>query len=276
MDDFSIISDNMPTQVSLELLGYGVESGKRFDYWHEHKYWQAEFSVSGRANMKFRDYTDVIAAGDILLVPPMVRHSFEYCDEIFTTWSLKFKVINFAAETEPRLLKADVVTRSITSLLDAVICQQFPKMSYDVAIEPMHPKYFSRISIIEHLLAGIISSAYDTRANDAFAPGRRIRGMVAARRGGNVTVEEAAKKLGYTRGHLSFIFKQHCGISLKQFIDHERTETAKRLLEYSDMNIGGIAGTMGFSDIFSFSSFFKRQTGIPPSHYLRIKKANMG
>jgi len=274
MDDFGIISENLPVKVELALLGYGVVSGSKFDHWHEHKYWQAEFPASGRSSMKFCEHTDFIAAGDILLIPPMVRHSFEYCDEKFKFWSLKFNVINFAAETEPRLLKADAVTRSITSLLDSTIRQQLPETSHDTAIEPMHPKYFSRIAIIEHLLAGIILSAYDTRTNDAFAPGRRIRGMVAARRGGNVTVEEAAKKLGYTRGHLSFMFKQHYGISLKQFIDHERAETAKRLLEYSDMNIGGIADIMGFQDIFSFSSFFKRQTGIPPSHYLRSKKDN--
>lgn len=273
MNDFNVISENMPPQVSLELLGYGVVSGSRFDYWHEHKYWQAEFPMSGRAIMKFREHTDFITAGDILLIPPMVRHSFEYCDEIFTTWSLKFNVINFAAETEPRLLKADAVTGSITSLLDIAIRQQLPETSSTTAIEPMHPEHFSRIAIIEHLLAGIISFAYASRTGDRFTPAIRIRGMVASRRGGNVTVEEAAKKLGYTRGHLSFIFKQHYGMSLKHFIDHERTETAKRLLEYADMNIGGIADIMGFQDIFSFSSFFKRQTGMPPSHYLRSKES---
>ncbi|MDD3035987.1 MAG: AraC family transcriptional regulator [Candidatus Saccharimonadaceae bacterium] len=271
MDDFSIISENLPVKVKLALLGYGVVSGSKFDYWHEHKYWQAEFPVCGRSSMKFYGHTDFITAGDILLIPPMVRHSFEYCDGIFSTWSLKFNVINFATETELRLLKADEVTKNITSLLDATIRQQLPETSPDTAIEPMHPKYFNQIAIIEHLLAGIISYAYETKTNDTFEPGKRIRRMVAARHGGNVTVEEAAKKLGYTRGHLSFMFKQHYGISLKQFIDRERVETAKRLLEYSDMNIGGIADIMGFPDIFSFSSFFKRQTGIPPSHYLYSK-----
>jgi AraC family transcriptional activator of pobA len=274
MDDFNIIGENLPVKVNLALLGYGVVSESKFDHWHEHKYWQAEFPMSGRASMKFCGRTDFITVGDILLVPPMIRHSFEYCDEIFTTWSLKFNVRNFVREAGPRLLKADAVTRNITSLLDVTIRQHLPEASPTTAIEPMHPEYFSQIAIIEHLLAGIISSTYDVGANDTFAPGRRIRGMVAARHGGNVTVEEAAKKIGYTRGHLSLIFKQHYGMSLKRFIDRERAETAKRLLEYSDLNISGIADIMGFTDIFSFSSFFKRQTGMPPSHYVRSKKGD--
>ena len=268
MNYFNTIGKVLPIGVSLELLGYGVVTENRSDRWHEHRYWQAEFPMSGQAAMKFIDRTDSIRPGDILLLPPGVKHSFIYSGQTFATWSLKFHVSNFAGENEPRLLKADALTSGISSLLDIALRQHFPESSATTEIEPAHPQYLSRIAIIEYLLAGIISSTYEAGNNEDSILGKRIRGMIAARHGGNVTVEEAAKKFGYTRGHLSLKFKQHYGMPLKRFIDRERAETAKRLLQYSDLNISEIADAAGFPDIFAFSSFFKRQSGYSPSHYI--------
>jgi len=42
---------------------------------------------------------------------------------------------------------------------------------------------------------------------------------------------------------------------------------AKRLLHYSDTQIQEIAFKVGYSDIQSFSRFFKKQTGVSPSKY---------
>lgn len=267
-----MINEYLSKKVELALLGYSVVSESQFDHWHEHNYWQAEFPMLGQSRMEFDKHSEHISAGDILLIPPQVRHSFQYNAETFATWSLKFKLHNFSGKIEPRLLKTDPVTEAISSLLNTTMRHYLPQTSLTSTIEPMHPKYFTRVVIIEHLLAGVISLVYGSRSSDNFIPGKRISAMIAARHGGNITVEEAAKKLGYTRGHVSLIFKQHYGMSLKRFIDRERVETAKRMLEYSDMNIGEIGNVMGFSDIFSFSIFFKRLTGMPPSHYINSKK----
>lgn len=267
-----MINENFSKKVELALLGYSVVSESKFDHWHEHNFWQAEFPMLGRSSMEFDKHSELISAGDILLIPPSVRHSFKYGNEVFATWSLKFKFPNFSGKIEPRLLKTDTTTKAINSLLDTTIRQYLPQTSPTTSIEPMNPKHFKRITIIEHLLAGVISLSYARSIDDNFTPGKHIRDMVAARHGANVTVEEVSKKLGYTRGHLSLMFKQHYGVSLKRFIDQERVETAKPMIEYSDLNISEIADVMGFPDIFSFSVFFKRLTGIPPSHYVKSKK----
>ncbi|MHA4739764.1 helix-turn-helix domain-containing protein [Dyadobacter sp. MSC1_007] len=45
------------------------------------------------------------------------------------------------------------------------------------------------------------------------------------------------------------------------------TTESKRLLLYSEQNLGGVAYELGFSDPSHFNKFFKRQTGVLPSIY---------
>ena len=75
--------------------------------------------------------------------------------------------------------------------------------------------------------------------------------------------------MGYSRNHLSLLFKRKYGIPLKTFIDRERIEIAKSLLAYTEMNVSETAQTMGFNDVYYFSNFFKRLTGKSPLNYLK-------
>lgn len=110
---------------------------------------------------------------------------------------------------------------------------------------------------------------YTDNIKESFELANKVRSIIKARNGKVLTVAEAAGKLGYSRSHLSLLFKQEYGVPLKTFIDQERIEIAKSLLAYTEMNISETAIAMGFNDVYYFSNFFKRLTGKSPLHYLK-------
>lgn len=57
------------------------------------------------------------------------------------------------------------------------------------------------------------------------------------------------------------------------FINTILFKEAKLLLSHHDCNIGEIAGKLSFSDIHSFSKYFKKQTGMSPSRF-RLHQLN--
>ena len=65
------------------------------------------------------------------------------------------------------------------------------------------------------------------------------------------------------------LFKEHYGITPKQYIISVRIEEAKRLLEEGISSITAISDACGFSSVYHFSRAFKQVTGVSPSDYSR-------
>jgi AraC-like DNA-binding protein len=63
------------------------------------------------------------------------------------------------------------------------------------------------------------------------------------------------------------LFRTSEGTALKRYVDRERCRVAESLVMYSDLNVGEIAESLNFIDIYSFSRFFKRQTGKSPRDF---------
>ncbi|MGD9865156.1 MAG: helix-turn-helix domain-containing protein [Pseudodonghicola sp.] len=57
------------------------------------------------------------------------------------------------------------------------------------------------------------------------------------------------------------------GSSYRQILDNVRLRRARELLENSDLPLSEISDRLGFSEMASFSRFFRRVAGLPPSNY---------
>jgi AraC-like DNA-binding protein len=60
-------------------------------------------------------------------------------------------------------------------------------------------------------------------------------------------------------------FERHVGRTPKAFLVHHRIEMAKRLLTRHDLSVTKVAFEVGYDRPNSFSSLFKRHTGVTPS-----------
>ncbi|MGN0072141.1 MAG: helix-turn-helix domain-containing protein [Atopobiaceae bacterium] len=82
-----------------------------------------------------------------------------------------------------------------------------------------------------------------------------------------IKTQDVADALSVSRGFLSTQFKRECGISLSDYIQHEKIEEAKRLLENTDQPLLAISTYLGFCSQSHFSTVFKKACGMTPNEW---------
>lgn len=80
-------------------------------------------------------------------------------------------------------------------------------------------------------------------------------------------VADYAELLAKSPKTLSNAFKKLGSKPPQQFIIDRKMLEARRLLAYSNLTISEVGNELGFSDIQSFSRFFKREEGVSPNSY---------
>lgn len=94
----------------------------------------------------------------------------------------------------------------------------------------------------------------------------------------NITLADVASYIFFSESYFAHSFKQEFGISPKSYLLHVRVQAAKEMLEISDMKIGDIAISVGFSGQQRFNDIFKKTEGITPMKYrrdIRMKELNV-
>ena len=84
--------------------------------------------------------------------------------------------------------------------------------------------------------------------------------------GENLSLSDIAERTHLSVSYLKSLFRTYAGISPGAYYDRLRCREACRRLS-SGENVREVAEGMGFSSPNYFSLFFRRQTGVVPSHY---------
>lgn len=85
------------------------------------------------------------------------------------------------------------------------------------------------------------------------------------------TILSEALHLEYT--HLSSLFSSVEGITLEQYIIHQKVERAKELLFYDEFTLTQIADQLGYSSVAHLSAQFRKITGLTPSQLKKSREA---
>lgn len=87
------------------------------------------------------------------------------------------------------------------------------------------------------------------------------------------SVEQLSERLGITDRYLRQLFKQHLGLSPKQYSLYQQCLFAKQLLHQTQLPITQIALASGFDSIRRFNDCFKAQLKLTPS---QMRKSSTG
>lgn len=91
-----------------------------------------------------------------------------------------------------------------------------------------------------------------------------------------ITLSDVADYIFFSESYFAHSFKQEFGISPKSYLLKIRIDAAKELLENSDLKIGDIALTVGFSGQQRFNDIFKKSENITPLQYRKnIRQKNL-
>lgn len=80
-------------------------------------------------------------------------------------------------------------------------------------------------------------------------------------------VDAVAAHAGYSRYHFLRAFKAAYGETPGQYLTRRRVERAGELLRTANLSVTEICVLVGFHSLGTFSTTFRRQTGLTPSEY---------
>ncbi|MEV5980859.1 helix-turn-helix transcriptional regulator [Streptomyces sp. NPDC052114] len=83
----------------------------------------------------------------------------------------------------------------------------------------------------------------------------------------DLDLDAIAAHAGYSRHHFLRAFKEVYGETPGRYLSRRRIERAEDMLRSPGPSVTEICMRVGFSSVGTFSSTFKRQTGLTPSEY---------
>lgn len=86
----------------------------------------------------------------------------------------------------------------------------------------------------------------------------------------SISIEELAKRSGYTGYYFSHKFKKEMGCTVNDFIIKEKIECAKLLLSGTSESIQSISDKLAFSNRSYFYTCFQKITGTSPTEYRKV------
>ena len=83
----------------------------------------------------------------------------------------------------------------------------------------------------------------------------------------NLNVASIGERFSKTPHYISKLFKDDQGIALLEYINRERIENSKQLLESTKKTLAEITEEVGFTNVVTFIRVFKKFEGITPGKY---------
>lgn len=131
--------------------------------------------------------------------------------------------------------------------------------------------YYSIWLIIRHLKKSPIKIFPRTKlvvANMADEDSKKVLDYLANNyQNPELSLEGAQKELGLSETKISGVLKTTTDMSFKRYLNHIRTEEAKRLLRETDRQVMDIAYKVGYGNISHFNRVFKEAENCSPNEY---------
>jgi AraC-like DNA-binding protein len=258
MAQFHFPSHREPRPVKATILYWVLntpEAGSSYTR-HCHPFWQIEIIRAGEPELTANREAVRLRAGDMVFIPPFLNHRLLYPSAGTDYCSIKCEVEGLGEKARPiRIAKLEEYP-FLRSALDEILGN----------IRQVTP---DKLIIATNLLTAMLTIQY--------APGglgeassrlrRAVQDQINQNSGARLAAEEIARRLGYSRNHLSVLFRREAGETLKSYIDRAVCRNAEKLIIYSAMNISEIADALGFDSVYTFSRFFKRINGRSPTEF---------
>ena len=251
--------------------------GRRFELGQPYRYddHQIILLTKGNGEIRVDEESIALSAGSLLLLSKGQVSIFR--DNSFSGYYLLFgdcfwqrtpasasncKAVLFDDPSVKRHLRPDPADGSAIEDLFVTTLREFEAADYSNKADVLAA--YLKILIIKianiHSLLQKDIATYDGRLYQDFLA------LVRKEYGAAHDVSFFAGRLGVTSRKLTDICRQH-GSGAKEIIIDQLVSEAKRALQFSTRPIKEIAGDLGFTSPYQFSSFFKTYTGSSPMEY---------
>lgn len=231
---------------------------------------QAIFIVcsAGRGWCELDGVTHEVHAGQVLVVPPGLPHSYgAHDDDPWTVWWLH--VAGSDVWEFLRLMGAhEQPVRTLSDSFRAVaLIEEIGELTGG---QGSTASLLAATGAAWHLLATLAAGPRSRSSQNELIDHARdfLRHHVDSR----VSVAELAAIASVSPSHFAFLFKQQVGIPVLLYQMNTRMARARELLDTTDERVARISALVGFADLFYFSRQFKNTHGMTPMQYRSLDK----
>ncbi|MGI6609065.1 MAG: helix-turn-helix transcriptional regulator [Limnochordia bacterium] len=130
--------------------------------------------------------------------------------------------------------------------------------------------------VIHAAIARFVSEVHVMRARELEHPAvGRAEAYVIQNIGDPLSLSSVAKAVDLSPPYLSRLFRTQRGITLTEFINRQRVEVAKTLLQDPDRSICTVAFASGFGSLQHFNRVFKSAVGCTPTQFRILKYVHL-
>jgi AraC-like DNA-binding protein/mannose-6-phosphate isomerase-like protein (cupin superfamily) len=259
-------------------------------YPHSHDYFELDYVVNGSCTFHFEDEIFPLSTGELCIISPGSQHDIEINDDS-TVYCIMIKRSTFTTTFFALLSRDDALSlffRTIFKEKPGPNYMLFRTESCDVArmilqnafTECYRGDAYSNsccINWINLLFAFLLRDENITIKFHDYPMGTEFSPVLHYIRNNyrSLTLTELAEHFHYSKPHLCTLIKQNTGVSFTELVKRLRMTRAEEYLVNTDMNIGSIAASLGYSSTDHFSRVFRKTYGISPVEYRR-KNYNKG
>lgn len=96
---------------------------------------------------------------------------------------------------------------------------------------------------------------------------RDVQEYVLANLGGDLAVPALAARFGMSERNFARIFRSEAGMTPADYVEHARIDSARRLIETSEVPLKRLADEVGYANVDGFRRAFMRRMGVTPHEY---------
>jgi len=260
---------------SLEIVEYDIHNKTSMNVKDRQiPYYVMSYIKRGEACLKINDKIYRTGPGDIIIVPPNIKHDHykETDDEtVFLWWHFNFKIANIIDAI--KILHLPLVSKLSNQ-------EKFEEMFYSY-FESNHngnilPNLLRRRAFgldgMALILEGLIT---DNSINTNLSVPEAFLNMfsdITNPDTSDISLKYFSEKYHMNSTYISNRFKTYFGVSPILMRREITFQSAKLLLRSSNMSIREIAEKLGFESVFSFTRAFSAKEGISPSAYRNANK----
>ncbi|MBQ7915201.1 MAG: helix-turn-helix domain-containing protein [Firmicutes bacterium] len=250
---------------------------------HRHKFMELAYVVKGEAEHYLDNTQERIKEGDYfvidyqskhfyraitqefevincLFLPELIDPSLIHCNSfpaLISSYQIHFKNVFFTIRPASSIYHDE--QGKVRSLLVSIL-EEF---------EGEEPGYLQMIRsrIIEILIITMRKIYYAPKLEKTGDDMDQIINYINTQYMNSITLKEICSRFGYSFSYLSMKFKKEFGLSYIEYLQKVRVEQSMRLLAYTDDTIDEIALAVGYKDIKSFYTVFKRIANVTPAQF---------
>lgn len=251
--------------------------------YHNHDFLECAYIAEGAGFHHIGDAVHKVHKGQVFFIPigiPHVfrptsaskaRHPLHVYNCVFSPQLLQ-KLISFASDHSTHQFMKDMESGAVSYYACQDSNNQFEKLFQTLYQEYAMPQIGSPDYLNALLLQLLILLERSMeRAEPSSVPKQvafiDLLNYLDNHYGQELTLSRLAGVSRWSERHLQRLFWQHTSQSFKRYLQNVRIQKSQELLRSSQLKISTVAEMVGYKDIYSFNTVFKRCTGMTPSVY---------